>query len=176
MNWLTDNPIPLFVLGLLVQVVLGVLLWQTSRMWIAIVMGACGIASIAALIYEIAHVSPTEQIAARLDEIADLLETNDPNRVIECIAPDATQVRSSALAQLRRIKIEEATMAGNLQIAFEPPADPAKPEAVATFNGRLKAQLVRDPTPYNQFVQRFRVWFRQQDGKWMVTQYELNPR
>jgi hypothetical protein len=173
---LPDNPIPLFVLGLLVQLVLGILLWQTGRGWIVLLMAACGLASIAALAYEIVHVSPAEQIAARLDEIAELLETNEANRVVECIIPEATRVRAEALAQLRQIRVEEASMAGDLRIAFEPAADPEKPEAIATFNGRIKAQLVRDPTPYNQFVQRFRVWFRKQNGKWMVTNYELNPR
>jgi hypothetical protein len=176
MTWLTDNPMPLFILGMMVQLVLGIALWQTGRGWIAIVMGVLGVGSLLALAYEIVHVSPTEEIADTLDGIADLLELNDLNKTLECIAPDATRVRSEASLQLRRVKIEEAVMAGDLRVTFDPPADPARPEAIATFNGRLKAQFLKDSSPYSQIVQRFRVWFRKQDGKWLVTNFELNPR
>ena len=176
MNWLTDNPIPLFILGLLAQVILGLILWQTGRGWVMIVMAALGIGSLAVLTYEIVHVSPTEQIAATLDEIAAALESNDPNQVLAFVAPDATRVRSDAAAQLKRVRITEAFVAGDLQVTFDPPPEPDKPIATASFIARIKAKFLKDSSPYEQLAQRFKIYFRQQDGKWLVTNYEMNRR
>lgn len=176
MSWLTDNPVPLFALGLLVQLLLGMTLWQTRQAWVVLLMIALALASAAAVAFEILYVSPTEEVSARLDEIARLVETNDHDRVLDCFAPEALPSRAEALAELKQVRVEEAAITGDLRIAFEPPADPAQPEAVATFIARAKLQVLRNPQPHDQIIQRLRVWLRKQNGRWLVTNFERMPR
>ena len=176
MTWITDNPIPLFTLGLIAQLILAVILWQTGRGWVLFVMIALGIANVAALIAEIVIVSPTEELADTLDEIAVALTTNKPENVLAFIAPEATILRADATLQLKRVQINEAAVAGDLIVTLDPPADPAKPTATTSFNGRIKAKFLKDSSPYDQIVQRFKVYFRKENGKWLVTDYEMNRR
>lgn len=175
MSWLTDNPAPLLALGLLAQIMLGMILWQTRQAWVAVLMIALALANAAAVAFEILYISPTEEITARIDEIARLVETNDHDRVLDCIAPEALQSRAEALAELKQVKVAEASVAGDLRITLEAPADPARPEAMATFIGRVKLQMTRNPLPHDVVIQRLRVWFRKQDGQWLVTRFELLP-
>ena len=176
MTWFTDNPIPLFILGLMAQVVLGIVLWQTGRGWVILVMAGLGIASIALVFVERLLVSPTEEIAETLDEIGAALETNQIDSVLAFVAPDQTVLRTDARQQLKRVKIEQALVAGDLRVAFDTPADAPQPLANASFNGRIKANFLKDASPHDQIVQRFKVYFRKENGKWLVTGYETNRR
>jgi hypothetical protein len=87
LSWINDNPLPLFILGLLIQVVLGVILWQSGRGWVMYLMIALAICSLGLLVLEQILVSPSEEIAATLDEIATALETNKVEKVLAFIAP-----------------------------------------------------------------------------------------
>ena len=174
MTWITENPIPLFILGLIAQIILGIALWQTGRGWIVWVMIALALVSIGLIGAEIVLISPKEEVTDTLDELAAALETNDHSKVLAFIAPEASAMRADAARRLKEVKISEATVTGNLQIKFDPPPDPSKPIATATFIGRFKAKLLKETTPYDNALLRFKVHFRKENGKWLVTGYDLN--
>lgn len=173
MTWITDNPIPLFVLGLLIQVFLGVALWQTGQRWILWLMLLCGCGSIGLLVAESLLTSPTEEVTETLDEIAAAIQTNDPAKVMAFVAPEATQIRSSAEREMKRVVISEAFVAGTPQIQFTTSTE-GKPTATASFLGRFKGKFARETTPYEQAAVRFKLYFRQEGGRWLVTNYEMN--
>ena len=173
MNWITDNPIPLFVLGLLVQVFLGVALWQSGRRWILWLMALCACVSSGLLIAESMITSPTEEITDTLDQLAAAIQTNDPAKVITFVAPEAATIRSNAEREMKRVVISEAFVAGTPKIEFSA-ASEVKPTATASFLGRFKAKFVRETTPYEQAVLRFKLYFRREGDRWLVTNYEMN--
>ena len=176
MDWITDNPIPLFILGLIAQLILGVILWQTGRGGVMFLMIALGVTSIALLVVEVVITSPTEELATTLDNLADALETNKLENVLIFIAPEATAVRTDATQQLKRVQIHEAFVAGDLQVNFDTPPNAETPIATATFIGRIKAKFLKDSSPYEQLAQRFKIYFRKENGKWLVTKYDMNRR
>ena len=174
MTWITENPIPLFILGLIAQIVLGIALWQTGRGWILWVMIALAIVSVGLIVAEIVLISPSEEVTDTLDQIASALETNEPDKVLAFIAPETAALRADATNRLKQVKISEATVTGNLQIKFDPPPQPDKPIATASFIGRFKAKLLKEATPYDNAILRFKVHFCKENGKWLVTGYDLN--
>jgi hypothetical protein len=176
MTWITDNPIPLFILGLLAQIVLGAILWQTGRGGVMYAMIVLGIVSVALIVAEIVIVSPTEEIADTLAEIAAALETNKPENVLAYIAPDKRSLRDDATQQLKRVQIREAVITGDLRVAFGASADSQPPTATASFNARIKAKFLKDTSPYEQVIQRFTVNFRKEDDRWLVIGYQRNSR
>jgi hypothetical protein len=173
MNWFTDNPIPLFVLGLFAQVFLGVALWQSGRHWILWLMAFCACVSGGLLVAENVISSPAEEITHTLGRLAAAIQTNDPANVVTFVAPEATQIRSSAEREMKRVVISEAFVAGTPKIEFSTSVD-GKSIATASFLGRFKAKFVRETTPYEQAIVRFKLYFRQEGDRWLVTNYELN--
>jgi len=173
MNWITDNPIPLFVLGLLVQVFLGVALWQSGRRWILGLMAICACVSVGLLVTESIISSPTEEITDTLDRLAAAIQTNDPANVVTFIAPEAAQIRGSAEREMKRVIISEAFVAGTPKIELSTSPE-GKTTATASFLGRFKAKFVRETTPYDQALVRFKLYFRQEGDRWLVTNYEMN--
>lgn len=176
LNYINEHPIPLFTLGLIAQVILGVILWQTGRGSVMISMIVLACVSILLLIAAFIIKSPAEEVAETLDQIADALETNQPDKVLAFIAPDATVLRADAAQQLKRVQITEAFVSGDLKVTFDPPPEPDKPIATASFIARIKAKFLKDASPYEQLAQRFKVYFREHDDKWLVTGYEMNRR
>jgi hypothetical protein len=173
MNWITENPIPLFVLGLLVQVFLGVALWQSGRRWILGLMALCACVSVGLLVVESMISSPTEEITDTLDRLAAAIQTNDPAKVLTFVAPEATQIRSSAEREMKRVVISEAYVAGEPKIEFSTSAD-GQVTATASFLGRFKGKFARETTPYEQAILRFKLYFRQEGDRWLVSNYEMN--
>jgi hypothetical protein len=103
------------------------------------------------------------------------LSTNESNQVLECIVPEATQLRNEVALQLRRVKINEAVVNSQPIIEFATDADSQRPTANAQFFARIKAKFLRDSSPYEQMAGRYTVFLRQEpDGKWLVTGYEMN--
>lgn len=176
MTWITDNPIPLFILGLMTQIILGLILWQTGRGWVMFLMIASGISSIGLIVAEICIVSPSEEIASTLDEIAASLVSNKPENVLAFIAPEKTVLRANAVQQLKRVRIHEAAVTGDLRVSAEALPESDQQTASASFNARIKANFLKDTSPYEQLVQRVKVDFRKEKGRWLVTHYVLNPR
>ena len=174
MSWITENPIPLFILGLLAQTILAVALWQTGRGWILWLMIALALVSVGLIAAEIVLISPKEEVTDTLNNLATALETNDADKVVAFIAPDATTLRADAMRRLKQVKIYEASVTGNLQIKFDSSPQPDKPIATASFIGRFKAELLKETTPYENAVLRFKMHFRKENGKWLVTAYEIN--
>ncbi len=176
MTWITDNPIPLFILGLMAQIILGLILWQTGRGWVMLLMIASGISSIGLIVAEVCIVSPTEEIANTLDEIAATLVSDMPENVLAFIAPEKTVLRADTAQQLKRVRIHEAAVAGDLRVSVEATPESDQQTASVSFNARIKARFLKDTSPYEQLVQRVKVDFRKEKGKWLVTHYVINRR
>ena len=175
MTWITDNPIPLLILGLIAQVILGVILWTTGRGWAMVAMIVLAVTNVALLVAEYVMISPTEEVTARLHEMANTLATNESDQVLECIVPEAAQLRNEIAMQLRRVKINEAVVTSQPIIEFATDANSQRPTATAQFFGRVKAKFLRDSSPYEQMAARYTIFLRQEpDGKWLVTGYEIN--
>jgi hypothetical protein len=175
MTWITDNPLPLLMLGFIGQVILGIILWQTGRGEALLAMIVLAVVSLALLIAELVIVSPTEEVTARLHEIAGVVATNDLNQILDCVVPEAIPLRSELSLRLRRVKIEEVWITAVPSISFETDVKTQRPTATAELIGRVKAKFLRDSSPYEQMAGRYRVDLRKEpDDKWRVMDYQMN--
>jgi hypothetical protein len=175
MAWITENPLPLLILGLLAQVILGLILWQTGRGWLMFVMIMLAITNVVLLVLSFVIVTEKEEIAGTLKQLGQTLELNQPDKVMEFISPSASALRGNATRLLKRVKIYEARVASEVDVRFDVPSSTeAQPSATVVFLARIRAKDTKDTSPYEQLAQRFKVKMRKENDHWLVTEYEAN--
>jgi hypothetical protein len=117
-------------------------------------------------------VTDREHVSNTLEDVADALETNDLDLVMGFIAPEATRLRSDAQTYLPNIVIRDANIGGDLEVTVNRLTNP--PTARATFTGRLTgASRGPDRWPHENFVRKFTLKLRQEEDRWLLTDYEL---
>jgi hypothetical protein len=170
MTALVENPYLILIGGLLLVALFVVLLVQSGRG--GFLYAALGSAALclALLLVERLVVTEREQVEAALDGLAAALETNEVPKVLEFLAPDAPRIRSEAEARLPGVEIQHANVGGDLRITINELASP--PSATATFTGRIHGKDRSGVFPYENYVRRFTVQLRQQNGRWLLYDYQ----
>jgi hypothetical protein len=171
MTWLTENPWPFLLIGLVVEIVLVLILLSTGRGALLSAIAGVAVLNIVLLVAERVIVTDRERIAASLDELAAALANNDVPAVLEFIAPAATAIRRRAEHELPLVKFNDVKVVSDVETTINETADP--PSAVSTFNGRFSLKYIKGGTsPYEMIVRRFRVTFQKLDGRWLITDAE----
>jgi len=175
MRWLFENPWPLSVIcALLIAMLIGGFL-QTQRKWLLLV--ACGLAMFVAFLFVVEKivVTPREEVARTLYEIAADLQVNNIDGVVRHFASTAPELERDARARLRGMTLEQVKIKRNLTIEVTPSSNPHL--ATARFNcvvvGSDKSGLMGK----RRGAFFFDVDFRKEQGNWRVASYEMkDPR
>ncbi len=169
MTWLWDDPTLILSVGVLIEGLLGVVLFQTGRGWVLAAMLGILVCVLAAVAVEYFVVTPREEVENTLAEVAAALEANDLPSLLGYLADDGGQIRASATDALSRFKVREARIR-NLRVTVDLRALP--PRATADFHGLLTLDDPRGQVPYEHFARDFTVFLEQRSGRWLLVRYE----
>ena len=172
MTWLLENPWPVIVSGILLQILLAIAYFSLPKRAILIAMGVCAAATIGLVVLERFVTTPAEEVEQALLTLAATLETNDVAAVQEFIAPDAAGVRNAAQRHMPRYQINEVHIARDLEVKVDSTANP--PKAVAKFTCRVNANDRKGELPYNNAILEFSITFRKVGDKWLVDEYDVD--
>jgi hypothetical protein len=152
--------------------------WVQTRHRLAAVALAVSIAgALAALAIERFVVTAAEEVELTLEAIADRLEANDTEGVLQYISSESESVRDEVRSYLRRVHVKSVSIKPNLRVTTAPGrpvrSAEARFNAVATVAGPARSAGDAELTVPRLLVVRFR---RSDDG-WRVTNYEaFDPR
>jgi hypothetical protein len=166
MSLLFENPLRIIFIGVIVEVILGIVLLRTGRgalLWAMI--GVFALTGIAVVVERLV-VTEKERVEMTLDGITSALEANDLNRVLGFIAPTAVQTRNRAAWALGRIEVQSARIY-RLEITINRLTTPMT--ARASFFGHISYRDRQGEIPYSNYGSRFVVDLRKQGDAWVVT-------
>jgi hypothetical protein len=173
MTWIVEDPLPILLLGVAVEAVLIVVLFQSGRGAILLAMAAVGLLTATLLLVERLVVTDTERIETVLYQVAAALRDNDVDGVVECLAPSAADLRRSVLVRLANLHIVEARITSRPRIRINRLTNP--PTATATFFGRVQIEGGMAAMTGGPFVGRVAVELEEMDDHWAITGYQM-PR
>jgi len=166
MHYFTEDPLWMIFLGIVVEAVLGVVLFQTRRGVVLWAMIGVALLVLLGLGVEKLIVTEREKVERTIDEITEALEANDLEGVLRYLAPEARQSRISAQWALGRVEVYEANV-NSLEVTVNQLESP--PTARAELSGRLHYHDREDQSPYTNYPLRFTVDFRKEGDRWLVT-------
>jgi hypothetical protein len=166
MELLFENPLRIIFIGVVVEAVLGLVLFRTRRgviLWGMIaVLALTGIA----LAVERLVVTERERVEMTIDGITSALEANDLNRVLSYVDPSAVNTRGRATWAMGRIEIQSVSVY-RLGITINRLTTPMT--AKASFFGHVAYRDRRGEIPYGNYGSRFTVDLRKDNNRWVVT-------
>lgn len=168
-SFFLESPLLLGASGCLI-VSLAVFLWiQTAHRAALYGAFAALAATIVLVLLSIQIETPREQIEKTIQEVADAVENNRVEEVLEYLHPGAVVGRRHVEQEMPRYKFTEARVTRMHSIAVNHATNP--PTAIAEFN------VIVDVSAHGQSarVPRFvRAYFTYSDGKWLVNDYEYD--
>ncbi len=176
MIWLTEDPLPLLLIGALSTAILASgWLYTGSRWLLAAAITAIGL-TVAAVLVERWIVTDREQVTATLYEIAAAVERNDIDGALQYAYSRAPRIREQANTELRLYRFSEVNIKRNLRVEVFP--DERPPMAKAEFNV-VVVLTTRDGLITNRRIPRYVevTFYKEADGRWGVANYNhFDPR
>jgi hypothetical protein len=166
MTELMENPWYFIFAGIVIEVVLGILLFRTGRgvlLWAMIAV--LGLTLLGVLVERLV-VTERERVQMTLDGITAALEANDLHRLFTFVAPEAKQTRQRATWALGQVEVQSARIY-KVQISINKLTSP--PTAKALFFGHIACRDKKGEFPYNNYASNFVVDLRKDGDKWIVT-------
>jgi hypothetical protein len=166
MTILFENPLRIIFIGIVIEAVLGIVLFRTGRgalLWAMIGVLAL---TVLAVVVERLVVTEKERVEMTLDGITSALEANDLSRLLSYIAPGAIQTRNRAAWAMGRIEVQSARIYW-LNITVNRLTSPMT--AKAAFSGHIYYRDRQGEIPYNNYGSKFIVDLRKLGDVWVVT-------
>ncbi len=168
MTTLLENPLPIVFFGIVAEAVLGAALVSTRRGILLLPMALVVVVVLAGVAVERWVVTERERVEATLDGVVAALESNDLDRVLRYVAPEAGYTRARARFALSMIEITDAKI-NNLQIIVNELTSP--PTAEASFNGVVYYRDRTGQIPYEYYSSPFTVELRKGEDCWLITNH-----
>lgn len=166
MTVLFENPWWIIFFGIIIEAVLGIMLFKTGRgvlLWV--MLGVLAIIILGVLVERLV-VTERERVEKTLDGITASLEANDLNRALSYVSPAAAQTRRRATWAMRRIEVQSARIY-HLEITINRLTSP--PTAKAAFFGHISYRDRQGESPYGNYSSKFVVDLRKEGNDWVVT-------
>lgn len=169
MTTFLESPLPILLVGIVAEAILGAILVSTRRGAVLWIMLAVLVLTGIGLLVERLVETENERITATLDGAAAALESNDLNRVTAFLSPVANQSRSRAAQVLGMVEFRSVALRG-LQIEevnrlTSPPTVKARFTVVLGFRDRTGS------IPYEHYVVGLVVGLRKEGDRWLVTDH-----
>jgi hypothetical protein len=168
MNFLAENPLPIWV-GAAVLLTMAAVVYFQTRLTGALAAMA-GIAAIAAglLVAERMIETPREAVERTLYEMADVVEANDVDGALAFIAPGASQIRTDVEQLMPQVRIEKANVMGTPVTVVDLNTSP--PTATVTCRGFVYGTFKRNGMTGGQPVDLV-LTFVEDGDRWLVQDY-----
>ena len=173
MDWLFEGLWTILIVGVAIEIVLGLILLNTGRAAILFAMIAVAALVGMAAVVERVVVTDREAVTNALYGAAYALEANDLDELFTYVGPEAQSLRGRASDVLPRIRIEEANI-GGLEVSVNRVNNP--PTARTQFVGRITVEDRAQQVPYENYVQRFVIRWRRDGDRWLMVDYEEGAR
>lgn len=172
MDWLFESLWTILIVGIVVEIVLGLVLLNTGRGAVLVAMVAVALLVGVAAVVERMVVTDREAVTNALYGAAVALEANDLDELFTYVGPEAQSLRGRATEVLPRIRIKEAKI-GGLQVTVNRVNNP--PTARTELVGRFIVEDIAQQIPYENYVQRFAIHWRRDGDRWLMVDYEEGP-
>lgn len=164
-----ESPWPATILGIVLEIILGLVFMRTGRALAVVGMAVVLAATAGMILLEQFIVTNTEQIEDTLHGIAEDLEANDAAAVLAAFTPECPklpQVRSA----LNGVTIRAASVGADLEVRISQLTSP--PSATAFFTGHIEGSDNRGTVPYEHFIRKFKVKLERRGDRWLITDFE----
>jgi hypothetical protein len=168
MHWISEDPVWMIALGIVVEAILAVVLIKTGRGVVVALMAAVALLIGLGLLTERLLVTPREEVEQTLDGVAAALVANSLPRVLGYIAPQATELRALAEENMPHLHFTEAKVR-ELQVTINSRRVP--PTAEANFLGVITVKDSSGRFPREHYLERFTVMLRRDAQGWLITGY-----
>jgi hypothetical protein len=168
MYYLIEDPTMFIFLGILIEAVLGIVLFRTGRgvlLWIMLgVLFVC----LTGIIGQRFIITERKRVIQTLDGIVSALENNDVDRVLSYLEPEAAHSRERARWALGRVEVTSASYR-KLEININMLTSP--PTAKVTFFGLIGYKDRKGEIPYNNYASNFTINLRKHGDRWLVEEH-----
>jgi len=169
MSLFLESPLPIILIGIVIEAVLGAVLVGTRRA--ALIWAMVGVLVLVGLGVLVERLVETdnERIEAALDGAAAALEANDYDRLFSYIAPSAAGTRSRAMQVKDSVQFTSVSLRG---LEIGPINRLTSPPSVETrFTGVFAFRDRKGVYPYEHHVLGFIVGLRQEGDRWLITDH-----
>lgn len=168
MNFLAENPLPIWVGAAIALTMAAVVYFQSRRAGALAAMAVIVFVSAALLAVEHFVETPREAVERTLYEMADVVEANDVDGALAFIAPGASQIRRDVEDLMPQVRIEKANIMGtpvtNVDLSTSPPT------ATVACRGFVYGTLKRNGMTGGEAVDMV-LTFVQDGDRWLVQDY-----
>lgn len=161
-----ENPTLFILIGLAVEIVLGIALWQTGRGQLLWWMAGAAAFTLLSIVVERLVVTPREQITIMLDDARRAVAANDLPGTLRFVAASAKEERTLVTDSMRRWKFSDAAIHG---LEIELPAGRNPQRAAARLTAMVSVRDSRGDLSCENFLARLEVQLERIDGRWQVT-------
>ena len=173
MSMFLESPVPILVVGILLEAVLAGLLVITRRGYLLWAILAVLLLTVAGLIAERLTITESKRVKQTLYSVAEAIEANSLDRLRQYVAPSATATLNQAAYYLRSVHFNEVRLR-NMEVTINkltsPPSAEARFFATASFEDR-SGQI-----PYRNYGESLIVQLRLINGRWLITEHvEIDP-
>jgi hypothetical protein len=171
-----ESPWPILVVGLVLETVLAIALFQTRKGKLLWAMGGVAVLILAGVLVERYTVTDTKRVRQTLEAAAAGLVANSRERVEACVVPgpDGNAVREQIRFVLGQGEFHEVSIR-NLEVDFNYRTSPFTAEArfTAFVSGRTRGGEIdfAGSRPY-----RVTVRLRRESGRWLVYEVRYDER
>jgi hypothetical protein len=175
MTWLMENPAAIIAIGVVIEIALAVALLTTGRGLVLGLMLLAAVTTCGMLVLERYVITDREAVRVTLDQAAHSLTTNNADRVLNFVDPQATDLRQHVKTVLQQFDFQDASIGGDVDMQINAAANP--PTATATFFAHIRARGRHGNTiGREQAIERLRVDLHRVDGRWLVTDAHVAER
>jgi hypothetical protein len=159
-----DGPIPILCLGIILEIILGLVLLRSGRGWAFIAMCLVAIATLLGVGIERLIVTDTKRVKATLEHARAAVEANHIKLALDDLDPKATTLRKWVERVPGHVRFTEVKIK-DLQVTIDRKSDP--PRAEAKFFGL--ATFESSEIPYRNYAAELTVEVRPMGGRWLIT-------
>lgn len=167
MTWFTENPLPIVLVGVIVEAMLAIVLARTGKR--SVLWSMIGLAAFVAgaVVLERYIVTPREEVRTALEEIRTIVVANDLPKLLERIDTnqEVARLRTQVQQQLANHTVTEAKINELKNDDIQVQGDRAQVKFFGSVDLKFAGQVA--PT---HFPLKFDVRLRKKDGVWIVTE------
>jgi ketosteroid isomerase-like protein len=169
MYYLVEDPTLIIVLGIAIEIALGVALVRTGRGFLIWIMLGVLVVGLTGVIGQRFIVTERKRVVQTLDGVAAALKANDIDGVWSYLTDDAQFSRGKAREALGMIRVDDAKYS-QLDVQVNELTSPWTAEV--TFFGVIYFTDKNGMSPYNQYPKRFKLIMRKIGDRWLIENHE----
>lgn len=168
MTWLTENPLPIAVAGVLLAALAAIAFSARRNLGSLVALAGVVAATLLLLAVERLVVTDREQVETTLSDLMAAVEANDVPAALAFIDPAAADMRADAEALMPTVRVDKARATG-VEVELHEQANP--PTATSRFRGILLGLHSRLGMQVAYVNQQVDVQWIKRDGRWLADGY-----